>query len=122
MLYTQSICSTDTPGQRYVTHHDFSLADSDKPAGGRALTLLLYLSDVKEGGETYFPALDLSIQPKEGRAVLWANTLDREPQTGDDRTRHEAKPVSRGVKYAANQWIHLHDYAKADLWGCTGTF
>ena len=28
----------------------------------------------------------------------------------DDRTFHEAKPVIRGVKHAANLWMHLYDF------------
>mgnify|MGYP005993173991 FL=1 len=35
---------------------------------------------------------------------------------------HEAKPVIKGTKYAANSWIHLYNYAKSNLWGCTGAF
>lgn len=27
-----------------------------------------------------------------------------------------------GRKYAANSWIHLFDYMRPNLWGCTGVF
>ncbi len=40
----------------------------------------------------------------------------------DRRTMHSAKPVIKGLKYAANAWIHSHDYVIANKWGCTGTF
>ncbi len=30
--------------------------------------------------------------------------------------------LSAGTKFAANSWIHLYDYAKPNLWGCTGSF
>ena len=105
----------------YNLHRDHAAADSSRPAGARVFTLLMYLSDVDEGGETYFPRIDVTIEPRRGRAVLWSNTLSEEPQTGDSRAVHQALPVKRGVKYAANAWIHLYDYQKADLWACTGT-
>ena len=34
----------------------------------------------------------------------------------------KAKPVIQGKKFAANSWIHLYDFTKPNLWGCTGTF
>jgi hypothetical protein len=112
-----------TLGQRYTVHHDHAPVDSasDRPAGARALTFFLYLSDVDEGGETHFPALNISIVPRRGKAVLWQNTRGVGYQEMDERTLHEALPVSRGVKYAANVWIHLYDYEKSNLWACTGT-
>ena len=117
-IYIENI---DEVGQRYTTHHDHAAIDSTRPAGARALTFFLYLSDVKQGGETNFPSLNLTIQPKRGRAVLWANTLDSDPQLIDERTYHQALPVVEGRKYAANAWIHVYDYQVPDLWGCTGT-
>ena len=35
---------------------------------------------------------------------------------------HRAKPVLSGVKLAANVWLHLHEFRKPNLWGCTGAF
>ena len=60
--------------------------------------------------------------PKKGRALLWPSTLDHNPEAQDVRTMHEARPVIRGTKFAANSWIHLYDYMKPNLWGCTGSF
>ena len=34
------------------------------------------------------------------------------------RTFHEAKPVKRGVKHAANLWLHQHDFRAAHVNGC----
>ena len=52
-------------GQFYRSHHDSSVTDNT-PAGHRILTFFLYLTDVEEGGETYFNRLDLAIKPKRG--------------------------------------------------------
>lgn len=37
----------------------------------RYLVLLWYLNDVGEGGETFFPALDLRVSPKPGRMLIF---------------------------------------------------
>ena len=55
-------------------------------------------------------------------ALLWPSVLDSDLNQQDTLTTHEAKPVIRGRKYAANSWIHLYNFEKANLWGCTGTF
>ena len=109
-------------GQFYRAHHDNGADDASLPAGPRVLTFFLYLSDVEEGGETNFPFLNISVKPKKGRAVLWPSTLDSAPDTTDRRTVHEAKPVIKGIKYAANAWIHLYNFRIPNLWGCTGSF
>jgi prolyl 4-hydroxylase len=110
------------PGQFYRIHHDNGGDDSAMPAGPRILTFFLYLSDVAEGGETNFPSLNISVKPKRGRAVLWPSTLDGRPDITDRRTVHEAKPVIKGIKYAANAWLHLYNFKVPNLWGCTGSF
>ena len=55
--------------QFYRSHHDSSSTDTT-PAGHRVLTFFLYLSDVEEGGETYFNKLDLAVKPKKGKALV----------------------------------------------------
>ena len=35
------------------------------------------------------------------------------------RTHHEALPVLKGTKYAANFWLHQYDYISAHNSGCT---
>jgi prolyl 4-hydroxylase len=109
------------PNQFYRQHHDSTGRDSTPP-GNRIMTFFLYLSDVEEGGETYFNKLDLAVQPKKGRALVWPSVKDDEPDFWDDRMYHEAKDVIKGKKYAANHWIHLNDYVVPSEWGCTGSF
>ena len=109
-------------GQRYHTHHDSDESDNRLACGPRILTFFLYLSDVEEGGETAFPSLGIAVTPKRGRALLWPSTLDEAPNKIDERTYHEARTVKKGVKFAANAWIHLYDFRTPNLWGCTGAF
>jgi prolyl 4-hydroxylase len=82
----------------------------------------MYLSDVEEGGETNFPMINLAVKPKKGSAVLWPSVYNHDLLQQDPRTHHEAKPVIKGTKFGANSWIHLYDFSKSNLWGCTGTF
>mmetsp|Transcript_35266 Transcript_35266/g.41592 ORF Transcript_35266/g.41592 Transcript_35266/m.41592 type:complete len:429 (+) Transcript_35266:47-1333(+) len=110
------------PGQFYRVHHDMSSQDNQIPCGPRILTFFLYLSDVEEGGGTNFPRLNLTVQPKRGSAVLWPSVMDNDPTRQDPRTHHQALPVVKGTKFAANAWIHLYDYKMPNLWGCTGAF
>eukprot|EP00924_Labyrinthula_sp_SR-Ha-C_P009299 snap_masked-scaffold_2-processed-gene-19.23-mRNA-1 protein AED:0.07 eAED:0.07 QI:0/0/0/0.5/1/1/2/0/476 len=115
-------------GQFYKVHHDMGppkyIPGTDIVLGGgvRILTFFLYLSDVEEGGETDFPEVGIKVKPKKGRAILWPSVLDRDPMKQDRRTVHSALPVKKGLKFAANHWIHSHNFKKANLWGCTGAF
>ena len=110
-----------TEGQHYRTHHDMDPAENDMAAGPRVLTLFMYLSDVEEGGETSFPRLGpLDVAPRKGRALLWPSVRSDDPGARDERTRHEAKRVLKGVKLAANAWIHAHEFRTPSHWGCSG--
>lgn len=108
------------PGQFYTTHHDFIPYQHDLPCGARIMTLFLYLNDVEEGGGTRFPQLDITIQPKKGSALLWPNVKDDDPMERDPRTHHEALPVTKGVKYGANAWIHGEDFLTPWRLKCMG--
>jgi prolyl 4-hydroxylase len=74
--------------------------------GPRIITLLMYLSNVDDGGGTQFPFLNITVQPQRGRIVMWSNVLHTQPNIYDLRMIHQALPVVSGVKYAANLWIH----------------
>ena len=86
------------PGQYYKAHHDYIVHNRDRQQGVRILTVFLYLNDVEEGGGTNFDTLDITVEPKTGRALLWPSVLDDEPHEKDGRTTHQALPVIAGVK------------------------
>jgi len=102
----------------YKRHHDYIPQDLHKNQGVRIYTCFIYLNDVKEGGFTVFDS-GISVQPKKGRAVLWPSVLNEFPHRQDTRTHHEAKPVLKGEKYAANFWVHQYDFKDAHTRGCT---
>jgi prolyl 4-hydroxylase len=63
----------------------------------------MYLADVEEGGETYFPKVNLQVAPKKGDAVLfWDATPDHKD---DDMSLHGSKPVISGTKWSLTRWI-----------------
>ena len=108
-------------GQRYHSHHDYIENQRDRQNGPRILTFFLYLSDVEAGGGTRFTALDpmITVEPKKGRALLWPSVLNSKPRDRDPRMDHEALPVEKGTKFAANGWIHLFDERGPQKGGCT---
>lgn len=108
------------PGQLYTKHHDYIESQRYLPCGPRVLTFFLYLNTNNGGGgETFFSDLGISISPTRGAAVVWPNVLDHSLKDIDIRTFHEAKPVKKGVKFAANIWFHPFDYDAALQNGCT---
>ena len=104
--------------QFYESHHDFIEHQVMRPCGPRLLTFFLYLSDVEEGGGTTFTDLDLTISPKVGRALLWPSVINDNVNEKDFRTHHEALPVIRGDKFAANAWLHLRNFRDWADRGC----
>ncbi|KAL3809185.1 hypothetical protein ACHAXA_000704 [Cyclostephanos tholiformis] len=104
-------------GQFYRRHHDSSEHKKNDSTGHRILTFFLYLNDVENGGETRFTTLDIDVKPKKGRALVWSSVMNDDPNRSDARMYHEAKEVLKGIKYAANHWIHQFDFRNANLWG-----
>ena len=97
------------PGQFYKSHHD-QQSGHWTPQGVRLYTFFIYLSNVEEGGGTNFPQLNITVTPKLGRAVLWPSVYSNDLTVSDLRTTHEALPVIKGAKHAANLWQHLYDF------------
>ncbi|EGQ20677.1 prolyl 4-hydroxylase [Sporosarcina newyorkensis 2681] len=91
-----------TPGQQYKAHHDFFSSDS-KITNNRISTLVMYLNDVEQGGETFFPHLKFSVSPRKGMAVYFEYFYS--DQTLNDFTLHGGAPVVEGEKWVATQWM-----------------
>jgi prolyl 4-hydroxylase len=109
-------------GQYYKEHHDAHPEQKQDLAGLRILTVFIYFSDVEEGGHTAFPKLGLSVAPKKGRVLIWPSVKAEDPTEIDWRTNHEAQPVIKGHKIAANAWVHMFNYAVPNKMGCSGSF
>ncbi|CAA3020817.1 probable prolyl 4-hydroxylase 3 isoform X1 [Olea europaea var. sylvestris] len=115
-------------GQKYEPHFDYFLDEFNTKNGGqRIATVLMYLSDVEEGGETVFPAAKgnfssvpgwnemsecakrgLSVKPKMGDALLfWSMRPDA---SLDPSSLHGGCPVIKGNKWSSTKWIHVGEY------------
>jgi prolyl 4-hydroxylase len=88
------------PGQEYRPHHD-ALPHTDNQ---RILTMLVYLNDAYEGGETMFLKTGLAVKGAIGDALLFRNA-DRQGRPDPD-ARHAGLPVRSGEKLIASRWIH----------------
>jgi hypothetical protein len=62
------------------------------------MSSVMYLNDEYDGGELWFPYLDLEFKPEYGDIVLFPSTYI---------FAHAAKPVTSGVKYSA---VTMFDY------------
>ena len=96
-------------GQFYKQHHDQN-SPRASAWGPRMFTVFMYIGDGYAGGETHFPKLNITVPSGKGRACVWTSVLDSDPFQRDDRTDHESLPVTSGVKYGVNYWIHMFPF------------
>jgi prolyl 4-hydroxylase len=77
-------------------------------SGPRYGTLLVYLNDDFEGGETVFPNINKTVKPEKGKAVFFYTT----DENGNILTEslHSGNPVIKGEKWICNKWTRLHKY------------
>ena len=73
--------------------------------GPRYLTVLFYLNDVPEGGETVFPNINKSVKPEKRKVVIFQNVND--DGVIIKQAFHGGEPVKEGEKWIANKWIRI---------------
>jgi hypothetical protein len=114
------------PLQEYRAHYD--AYDLTSPRGQRScrfghqriVTVLLYLSDVLEGGSTAFPKLDLMVEPKGGRAVIF-NNVDKSLLCPHPASLHAGSPVLKGEKWACNIWFHARPIREKQIFNLSAS-
>lgn len=79
-----------------------------KGGGNRVSTVLLYLNDTEEGGETYFPWQKIAIKPTQGKLAYFKYNYD-DPMS-NIQSAHTSMPVVSGIK-----WIITIIVAEAPL-------
>jgi len=85
-----------------------SCKDNTMERGHRVYTLLLYLNDGFEGGETTFLHYGHKVRGNIGDALIFPNVFfDEASETYqiEPRSLHEGNSVTSGTKYIANIWI-----------------
>lgn len=90
-------------GEKYTPHHDFVMPGLVAMQPSRFATVLFYLNDDMEGGETSFPIWlnaespeALKVKPERGKAVLFYSLLP--DGNYDERSLHAAEAVTKGEK------------------------
>jgi tetratricopeptide (TPR) repeat protein len=96
-------------GEQSRPHFDFidpkarSFASEMQQLGQRIATVLVYLNDDYDGGETAFPELGIAHRGRKGDALLFFSVRDTgEP---DRRTVHAGRPPTEGEKWVVSQFI-----------------
>ncbi|KAG2446779.1 hypothetical protein HYH02_008339 [Chlamydomonas schloesseri] len=119
-------------GQQYKVHAD-TLRDDE--AGVRVATVLIYLNEPDEGGETAFPTSEwvnpqlartlganfsacaknhVAFAPKRGDALLFWS-INPDGTTEDNHASHTGCPVLSGVKWTATKWIHARPFRPNEM-------
>jgi prolyl 4-hydroxylase len=104
-------------GARNDPHFDFLQSSnaanraSIARSGQRVSTLIAYLNDVDEGGETVFPRTGWSVSPQRGHAVYfeYCNRLGQV----DPLSLHAGQPVLLGEKWIATKWMRQKQFVSA---------
>ena len=92
------------PGGEYKPHFDSLPAAANQ----RILTMLVWLNEDYEGGETWFTAPRLALKGQPGDAILFRNaSLDG---ARDPASAHAGLPVRSGTKIIASRWMRQRDY------------
>jgi hypothetical protein len=82
------------PGQHFAVHSDSGFSYNC------TVSSVMYLNDDYEGGELWFPFLDLTYKPKAGDIVIFPSTYIY---------AHASKPITSGVKYSAVTMFDWND-------------
>ena len=94
-------------GQEFVLHCDFldpqAMREEIARNGQRVATVLIYLNDGYEGGETSFPRLGINHRGKPGDALVFGN-VDA-AGLPDERSQHAGTPPTAGEKWVFSQWV-----------------
>lgn len=91
-----------TPGQSYKRHVDNLLLSSrkqerDQGIPTRDISIIGYLNDNFEGGETFFDRQDVKVKPQSGSILVFPAYYTHP---------HQSLPVLTGQKYAFTSWLY----------------
>jgi prolyl 4-hydroxylase len=95
-------------GQQFKPHCDYFVPGSayqqnGPDFGNRTWSFMVYLNEGMGGGGTKFHAIDMTFEPRKGRALFWNNLYTNRKPNPD--TRHSGEPVTSGQKYIITKWF-----------------
>ncbi|WP_294123013.1 2OG-Fe(II) oxygenase [Sphingomonas sp.] len=94
-------------GQEFVLHCDFldpqQMREEIARNGQRVATVLIYLNEDFEGGETSFPRLGINHRGRTGDALVFGS-LDSAGRP-DPQSQHAGCPPTQGEKWVFSQWV-----------------
>jgi prolyl 4-hydroxylase len=100
---------------KFEEHYDVCIHDDmeyckqiNHNAGQRCATLLIYLNDDFENGETEFVNLKFKIKPEIGKGILFWNVDDKDNVLL--KSLHKGNIVTNGEKWIATKWTHTKLY------------
>lgn len=105
------------PGGHTAPHFDFLIpsnavnSESIARSGQRIATLIVYLNDVEEGGETVFPEVGWSVTPRRGNGLYFEYTNSL--MQVDPLSVHAGAPVTAGEKWVATKWMRTRKFVPA---------
>ena len=91
-------------GAQYKPHFDSFDYDTEdgknnwEPGGQRMVTVLAYLNDVEDGGETYFDHFNLKIKPTIGKTLIWPAEWTH---------AHRGELLKKGQKFIITGWMQF---------------
>ncbi len=95
------------PGGEYKVHFDAIPGFANQ----RILTMIVWLNEDYEGGETMFLKTGAKLKGKTGDALLFVNTLP--DGSRDPASAHAGLPVTNGEKLIASRWIRARQFELA---------
>jgi prolyl 4-hydroxylase len=104
-------------GAHSAPHFDFLMPTNDanqaslQRSGQRVSTLVMYLNDPPEGGETVFPEAGITVAPRLGSA-LYFEYCNSAGQL-DPLSLHAGLPVRGGTKWVATRWMRQQPFRPA---------
>ena len=105
-------------GGFYKEHYDACSYDAEKcknmnnNSGQRITTLLIYLNDNFEGGETKFTheKVKLNVEPEKGMAILFYNVSSKDNDIVHPLSLHTGSELLSGEKWICNVWSHKNKF------------
>lgn len=105
------------PGAASMPHYDFLMPTNEHNrasiarSGQRVATMVMYLNDVEEGGETVFPEAGFATSPRRGSA-LWFEYCNAAAQL-DPRSLHAGAAPLSGEKWIVTKWMRQRRFVTA---------